>query len=242
MKICAAQTRPATGDVQRNIEHHLKFVDLAVSCGADVIIFPELSLTGYEPALAKELATTQSDPRFDEFQKTSDAGQITIGVGAPTTDDSHICISLIIFQPHAARSTYSKFYLHPDEEAFFAGGRPSPGLIGKNADIALAICYELSVPEHAEAAFATGAHIYFASVAKFAHGIDRAKKRLSEIATQYSMTVLMANCVGKCDGSDCAGQTSIWNKQGELLGQLNGTDEGIIIFDTDTQETVVKMV
>jgi len=57
MKICVAQTRPVKGDIQSNIENHKKFIDLAVSGGADTIIFPELSLTGYEPELAKELAT-----------------------------------------------------------------------------------------------------------------------------------------------------------------------------------------
>jgi predicted amidohydrolase len=49
MKICAAQTRPVRGDIQTNIDNHKKLIDLAVSNGADIIIFPELSLTGYEP-------------------------------------------------------------------------------------------------------------------------------------------------------------------------------------------------
>ena len=54
MKICAAQTRPFRGDVQRNIAKHKKIIDLAASNGADIIIFPELSLSGYEPKLSKE--------------------------------------------------------------------------------------------------------------------------------------------------------------------------------------------
>ncbi len=43
MKICAAQTRPSKGDIQRNIDNHKELVDLAVSKGADTVIFPELS-------------------------------------------------------------------------------------------------------------------------------------------------------------------------------------------------------
>ncbi len=53
MKICVAQTRPVKGDIQGNIENHIKLIDLAVLNGADTIIFPELSITGYEPELAK---------------------------------------------------------------------------------------------------------------------------------------------------------------------------------------------
>jgi predicted amidohydrolase len=242
MKICAAQTRPITGDIQSNIDHHKKLIDLAAANGADTIIFPELSLTGYEPALSKELATHQDDRRFDVFQKISDARQITIGVGAPTKNDTGICISIIIFQPHGARQTYSKKYLHPDEEEFFVSGQSYTGLIGNKTKIAPAICYELSVPEHAENAFKSGAEVYMASVAKFVNGVEKAIIRLSEIANRYSMTVLMANCIGKCDGQECAGKTSAWNKKGVLLEQLNDTNEGIIIFDTDSKELIKKMI
>lgn len=64
MKICAAQTRPFKGDIQKNIDTHKKLINLAVSNGADLIFFPELSLTGYEPKLSKELATIQADSRL----------------------------------------------------------------------------------------------------------------------------------------------------------------------------------
>jgi predicted amidohydrolase len=122
MKICAAQTKPIKGDIYRNIENHKKIIDLAVFNGADVIIFPELSLTGYEPTLSKELATDPKDGRFHDFQKISDAKRITIGVGMPTKSHSGIQISLIIFQPNKPRQTYSKQYLHEDEYPYFVKG------------------------------------------------------------------------------------------------------------------------
>jgi len=53
MKIGIAQTRPFSGEISANIEKHILFVQHGISLGADVIIFPELSLTGYEPTLAK---------------------------------------------------------------------------------------------------------------------------------------------------------------------------------------------
>lgn len=242
MKICVAQTRPIKGDIQSNIDNHKKLIDLAVTYGADMVIFPELSLTGYEPELAKELATNQDDSRFDDFQKISNTSQITIGVGVPTKNNTGICISMIVFQPHKARQTYSKKYLHPDEDAFFISGQSFTGLKVNKTNIALAICYELSVPEHSENAFKSGAEIYMVSVAKFVTGVDKAMKRLSDIAKKYSMTVLMSNCVGEADGYECAGKTSIWNNKGLLVGQLNDTNEGIIIIDTDTQALIEKTI
>jgi len=122
MKICVTQTRPVKGDIETNIDNHKKLINLAVSNGADTVIFPELSITGYEPELSKELAMNKDDSRFDDFQKISDTRETIIGVGVPTKNNTGICISMVLFQPHKARQTYSKKYLHPDEEEFFISG------------------------------------------------------------------------------------------------------------------------
>jgi predicted amidohydrolase len=242
MKICAAQTRPIKGDIRGNIANHKKLIDRAVADGAGLIIFPELSLTGYEPTLAKELAVEQGDPRFDDFQAMSDADGITIGVGVPMKNEKGVCISMLLFQPHKARRAYSKSYLHPDEEAFFVRGRSSPHLRVKRTNVALAICYEISVPQHLESALKSGPGIYVASVAKFVTGITKAMERLSQVAGDWAMPVLMANCVGFSDGSPCAGKTSVWDNRGSLIGQLNDADEGVLIFDTETHELSEKVL
>ena len=242
MKISVAQARPVKAGIQTNIDNHKRLIDLAVSNGAGIIIFPELSLTGYEPKLAKELATNQDDSRFDIFQNISDARRITIGVGAPIKNNGGISISMILFQPHKERQLYSKKYLHPDEEEFFISGQNSAGLINNKPNIALALCYELSVPEHSENAFKSGAEIYIASVAKTVDGVKKAAKSLAGIASKYSMTVLMSNSVGLCDDGECAGKTSIWNNEGLLAAQLNDTNEGILIIDTETRELIEKTI
>lgn len=76
MKICVAQTKPVKGDIKSNIEAHKKLIDLTVLNKAELIIFPELSITSYEPELAKELATDKEDSRFDDFQHISDTKEI----------------------------------------------------------------------------------------------------------------------------------------------------------------------
>ena len=242
MRLCAAQTRPIKGDIPANMAQHKQMIDLAVSEGIKLIIFPELSLTGYEPTLAKVLAVDQDDGRLNEFQAISDAHQMTIGVGVPTKHEEGICISMIFFQAHRERRVYSKTYLHSDEDPFFVGGRNSLHLQVNQTSIALAICYDISVSEHLESALTFGPDIYVASVAKFASGIDKALERLAGIARDSSMPVLMSNCVGLCDGSPCAGKSSIWDHEGSLIGQLNHADEGILIFDTDTHEVVERVI
>jgi predicted amidohydrolase len=238
MKICVAQTRPVRGDINRNIENHKKLIDIAVSNAADIIIFPELSLTGYEPQLANELAVDLNDSRFDDFQQLSDKKEITIGLGVPARMSSGVSITMILFRPQTSRQWYAKKYLHADEEEFFCSGESSIKLIGSDNNIALAICYELSVTEHAENAFANGAEFYIASVAKTCTGVQKAIEGLTDIARKYSMTVLMSNCIGLCDGMECGGRSSIWNNSGLLLNQLDDTNEGILIINTETGTTI----
>jgi len=99
MKIAGAQIMPQMGSILENIEKHKALISLAVSGEANAIFFPELSLTGYGPGLAKDLATDQNDCKFDDFQRISDKHLITIGVGIPTKLNSDTLISMIIFQP-----------------------------------------------------------------------------------------------------------------------------------------------
>lgn len=242
MKICAAQTKPIKGDVFGNIENHKKLIDLALSNEAEMIVFPELSITGYEPEMAKELAFDEMDARLDVLQTISDDRNAIICIGAPARNRTGVSISMFVFQPRRARQIYSKKYLHSSEEEFFVSRESSPAIIGDKTNIAFAICYELKIPEHAENAFRGGAKVYLASVVESCDAIDGAVQRLSAIAKKYSMTVLMANCVGRTGIYVCAGKSSVWNDTGALVGQLDETSEGVIIFDTETQELIERTI
>jgi len=235
MKIALAQTKPVRGDIQKNIENHVMLIEGAAANGAAVIIFPELSLTGYEPSLAKELAIDETDNRLDIFQQLSNEKQLTIGVGVPTNSANGIHITMVLFQPNKPRQANSKKYLHADEAPFFVPGNNLSGLVINDNPVALAICYEISISEHSENAFKNGAKIYIASVAKTAKGVEKAGVQLSDIAAKYGMMVLMSNCVGMSEDGECFGGSAAWNNKGILLGQLNATGEGLLIIDTGTQ-------
>lgn len=236
MKISVAQTRPVKGDIAANIYNHRKLTNRAVSLKADMIFFPELSVTGYEPELARDLAMSEDDKRFDIFQRISDANKITIAIGAPTKANAGICISMIVFQARKPRLTYSKQQLHLDEFPYFINGEKQLILTVENRSIATAICYESLQPDHAENAYKLGAEIYIASVAKSQKGIAKALVHYPEMAKKFSMPVLMSNCVGFCDNFESAGKSGIWTKKGNLAAQLDDKCEGILIFDTETED------
>ena len=242
MKICIAQTEPIKGNVSANIEAHKRFIEFALTLNAEAIFFPELSLTGYEPTLAKKLATNQNDNRLDIFQQICDNNQIIIGLGLPTATESHIRISMIIFEPNKPRQTYSKQQLHSDEFPYFENGVGQVIIETNNKNIAPAICYESLQLTHIENAIKLGADVYLASVAKPINGIEKAYDYYPRVAKQYSIPVLMANCVGFCDNFLSVGKSAVWTKEGALVGQLDDKSEGILIFDTEKEEIVERIL
>jgi predicted amidohydrolase len=242
MKICIAQTAPLKGTISANIEAHKRFIDLALTYSSDAIFFPELSLTGYEPELAKELATNQNDVRLDIFQQLCDKNEIIIGLGLPTISETKIRISMVIFEPNKPRKTYSKQQLHSDEFPYFENGTEQVIIKTKNVNIAPAICYESLQTSHAETAIKLGAAVYLASIAKPSKGIEKAFEHYPAIAKQYAIPVLMANCVGFCDNFLSVGQSAVWTKEGKLVAQLDNQEEGILIFDTETEEVLQQQL
>ena len=241
MKICIAQTKPIKGNVSANIETHIKFIELALTANSEAIFFSELSLTGYEPELAKKLATNQHDNRLDIFQQISNSNNIIIGIGLPTATEAQVRISMIIFEPNKPRHTYSKQQLHSTEFPYFENGVEQIIIKTYDTNIAPAICFESLQPKHSENAFKLGADVYLASVAKPANGVEKAFDHYPKVAKQYGMPVLMANCVGFCDNFLSVGKSAVWTKEGKLIGQLDDKTQGILIFDTETEEIVQRI-
>lgn len=233
MKICIAQTHSLKGNIEKNIESHIAIIQQAIDFQADLIVFPELSITNYEPELAKKLACDADNSIFDCFEDLSTKKNITIGVGMPTNNEDGINISLLIFQLNQKRITYSKQLLHEDELPFFKCGNRQVYVTIKNKKIAFGICYETLQEEHFRNAHKDGADIYIASVAKPQGGIDKANAYFPMVAKAFETPILMANAVGYCDNFLSVGQSAVWNEKGELIGQLDPQNQGFLIFDTE---------
>lgn len=242
MKIAVAQLRPIKGDTYSNIVKHQQLIHLAISHKADAIFFPELSITSYEPKLALALASHLEDKQFDVFQEISDHNNVTIGIGMPEVVSNGVKISMFIFQSNRPRKAYSMQHLHSDEYSYFIKGEEQVTITVNGEKIVPAICYESLLLSHFESGVELGAEIYVASVAKSQIGINKATTHYSAMAKKFSMPVLLSNCLGFCDNFESAGQSAIWRNDGVLAGQLNSTDEGILIFDTKTEEVLIQIL
>lgn len=242
MKLCAVQYAAVTGDVEANLERHVAFIERAAAHEAELIFFPELSLTGYEPSLAKSLATHVEDPRLDVFQCLSDTHEITIAAGLPLVTSRKPQIGMVVFQPHVGRQAYAKQRLHDDELPYFSPGERSMLIETREHRLALAICHESLQPDHVATAASLGADVYLASVAKLAAGMDEAYAYYATFAREHAMAILMANCVGPCDGETGGGRSAAWIDRGKRVATLDGRQEAMLLLDTTTLATRMLML
>ena len=238
MKLCAVQLASLKGDVPGNVQRHLACIEQAAALGAELVVFPELSLTGYEPTLARQAALPVSSARLDPLQAACDRLGITIAAGLPLPTPEGIRIGMPILSPMAARQAYAKRRLHEDELPYFTPGDQALLLQVGEHRVAPAICYESMFMAHAAAAREHGADLYLVSVAKTAKGIREGYLHYPAVARELGMPVLMANSAGPADTFIGAGGSAAWVSQGCLLASLDDHSEGLILLDTGNTSAV----
>jgi predicted amidohydrolase len=238
MILAAAQTNPNGKSIEENVEQHLLMIDNASQHNVQLIVFPEMSLTGYEREKAKDLAFEPDDIRLAIFRKKAILYQLTIIVGAPIEIQSELYIGAFIIQPDGSVAVYTKQFLHDGEEQFFSAGVIiTPEIRIANEKISMAICADITNPLHAENAYNSQSKLYIASLFYTPNGIAEGYQQLGSYAGKYKMNVLMANYCGESYGLNAAGQSAFWSKNGELIAKIDSENEGLLIINSDHQAT-----
>ena len=151
--------------------------------------------------------------------------------GAPILIHDDLYIGAFILKPDGSISIYTKQYLHSGEEKFFNSSFDyNPWIMTDNELISIAICADIDNQSHAENAGRNGATIYIASLFYTPDGIPNAYKTLSGYANQYKMNVLMSNYCGPSWGLNSGGKSGFWDKNGNLIANLNDSDSGLLII------------
>ncbi len=245
--IAVAQTIPRRGDVEANVEGHLRLIHLAAQERAQVLLFPELSLTGYELDLAQELAFSVDDARLAPLIDAASAGSLTLIVGAPVRIGTRFHIGAFILSPNGSIRLYTKQRLGafppdanldgnvpPAESSVFAAGYQNPPVeFGGHHYAAIAICADIGQPSHPQAAADRGADTYLASMFVIPADLDQETKSLAKYAERHRMAVALANFGGPSGGLSSAGASAIWSEKGERLAQLAPAGIGIAVAHED---------
>ena len=232
MKVAAVQFNPNYNSIEGGIQAHLDWITKAASLGVDLILFPEMSLSGYHRADARKMALTKNDPSLQPIIDLAKEKSINAIVGAPILLNNSLYIGSFLILDNGKNHLYTKQYLHESEEKFFSSSFDyNPIVTIKGKKITLAICADISHPEHIETAKQNGADLYLASLFFSTNGIPIAHQLLTKYATSYEIGILMANYCKETWNLTAGGKSAYWNIEGRKIDQLNETEEGILIVD-----------
>jgi predicted amidohydrolase len=241
--LAVAQFPPIAYDIQANVQNHRKLAALAASQGTSVVVFPELSLTGYELELAVQHTIDENAECIGTLREVAALHNVLLIVGAPVRRRSGLNIGAYAIYPDGRTVLYTKQRLGaftdaalcdsvtgalpPPESTIFQSGESHPVIEYLGQTVGLAVCADVGQPAHAAKAAASGARFYLASMFVIPSDFQIECSRLSQYAGQHGMITALSNFGGPSGGLRSAGRSSIWSDTGELLVQLGEEDFGI---------------
>ncbi|WP_282348410.1 carbon-nitrogen hydrolase family protein [Pseudomonas sp. PS01301] len=227
----AAQCAVRAGDINSNLMLHMEFMRHAREHGVELLVFPELSLTGYEPALAEALVQDIDSPLLDPLRQLAQEVSMTTVVGLPLRLSSFEkpLIAAFVIHQDGSLGVYTKQHLHLGEEQYFSAGGGGDLLHIADTRIALSLCADFSQPEHPSHASEQGAQLYAASVLIGETGYPHDSVLLQNYARHHGMAVLMANHGGETGGWSAAGRSAFWDERGRCVAATQGTGNRLLV-------------
>jgi predicted amidohydrolase len=213
--VAVAQPHVVPLDVVTNAVTHAAAVRAAKS---RVVVFPELSLTGYEldaPLLAED--DSRLAPLIEACAATG-----TIALAGAPVEGPHI--ATLAIDGDGARIVYRKQHPHTSEDRF----RPGPGPEVIEVDgwrLGLAICRDTGIPEHALQTAALGIDAYVGGTVDHQGTEAAVAERARSISTTYGVWVAFASFAGPTGGGFdlTAGRSGIWTPQGSVAARAGRT-------------------
>ncbi|GAC1462319.1 MAG: carbon-nitrogen hydrolase [Candidatus Limnocylindrales bacterium] len=245
-RIAIAQCAPALGAFSRNLALHEDWIGRARAAGAGLIIFPELSLTGYYlKDLAGEIARPSDDPSLDPIALASRDIDVSAGF-VERRPDGRLQIAQGYWSGGRLRQVHRKVYLPTygifDDGRFFGAGDEFTTFTSSLGTTGVAICedlWHLSVPYLYAVA---GATVILAPSASPGRGVAEggdlgtaASCRLMDrfFAQYLTLHVVFANRVGHEDGIGFWGGSEVVAPDGTVIARAKEFAEELLIADLD---------
>ncbi len=250
-KLALAQIDPVLGNVQRNVEKHLAAAERAIQSGAQLVVFPELSLTGYsvkdmnwDLALNLEKDTSVVRPLIEKSRTIS-----IIAGGIEEGPDFSIYNSAFLFEDGAVRTAHRKTYLPTygmfEEMRYFTAGRSVKAVDTKHGRLGVVVCEDLWHPSIPYILAQDGAQLIIALVASPTR-VSGNEERLQTSETNMgnhqayarllSAYIAFCNRVGYEDGVNFWGGSSVIAPDGTVKASAKLFDEDMIIAEIDENE------
>ncbi len=176
LKVSIVQLDCVLADIDRNLERHYKYIEKAIAEQNDVILFPELSLTGYSLKDAVfDVALNGSDNKFKKIQEYS--RQISIALGCVELNERYeFYNSMFWFEDGDLLTRHRKVYLPTygmfEEKRYFSPGNRFRAFDSKWGKFGLMICEDMWHPTSSAILSQDGASVLFVSAAGISRGFD----------------------------------------------------------------------
>ncbi|OPX56419.1 Predicted amidohydrolase [Oceanospirillum multiglobuliferum] len=224
-----AQAPVTKGDIAANLSMHQTLISAASASGSDLVLFPELSLTGYELSLVGELALDQDAPVFEVLSQSAVEHRLVVIAGCPLANSNGLpYIAAVICFPDGKIEFYSKQYLHAGEAAYCAAGSQDYQLEVQGYRFTLAICADFTEPQHAERAQADAVDGYLVSALISDAGYATDAQILSGIAARHQLPVFLCNHISITGGWSACGNNSVWDQSGERVAASTNTTPSVL--------------
>lgn len=251
MKIALCQINPTLGAFSFNEEKILKVYNNAVGQAADLVVFPELAITGYPP---QDLLYHEGfvSTNLDVLKRIASQTSIPVLIGYVRAADGKLFNSVALCQDGMVMDSYDKMLLPTydvfDEDRYFTAG-DKPGLMnvnlgGKLIKLGVQICEDLWDEDYnckvTDSLKQAGAELIVnISASPYSEGKPARRKDL--IAGKVSDTVLpflYCNVVGAQDELIFDGSSLALDSSGNLLAQGKYFAEDIVLVDLDTSNSI----
>lgn len=228
LTIAVAQPLCVAHEVAVNAVTHATTVRYA---DARVVVFPELSLTGYE---LDAPAITVEDRRLTPIvEACAETGSLAL-VGAPVCDEAgRSYIGVLAVDGAGATVAYRKMWLGAAEAPRFTPG-DRPAVIEVDGwRLGLAVCKDTGVARHACDTAALGMDVYAAGVLESVADATVPAERARRVAADHGVWVAVASFAGSTGGgySHAAGRSGIWNPDGVEVARA-GLEIGAVVSAT----------
>lgn len=223
LRIALAQVNLLVGDVGGNTARVLQSAAEADAAGADLVVFPELTLAGYPPEdlLFHRGFRRQIDSALARCIET--AKRPAMLVGFPEYTDQGIYNSVAWIEGSTERARYRKACLPNygvfDEQRYFARGSAPCVLEHRGVQIGMLICEDIWQDAPARAARAAGAELLIVTNASpYEHGKQASREAtLRTRAVETGVPVVYVNLVGGQDELVFDGQSVVVDAKGEVV-------------------------
>jgi len=243
MRIALAQINPHVGDIEKNTDMIIQYIELArTQKKADLVIFPELVLTGYPPEDLLFRPALHKKIRLALEAIITESEGIGVVLGYPRKLDGNIFNSCAWIRNGKLISTYDKMELPNygvfDEKRYFTAGN-KPCLIDLDGiPAALTICEDIWSPHPARLAADAGARLIININASPFHA-DKAEEREAVLQDRFRETmlpVIYTNLVGGQDELVFDGGSMIMDAQGQVVFHAPSFEQGLYVVDLQQDE------